>query len=221
MALTVRRAGERFVTRQNGWEGRYCFSYGEHYDSANTSFGPLLACNEFRLEPGAGFEDHEHRAIEIVTWVVDGAVLHDRGTVVVPGQVQVLSAGTGVMHAELNASATEPARFLQMWLASDDPGGTPAYGFAEIVFGDGLVPVVGAGGPLTARSEASLYAGRLAPGTTVPLPTATRVHVFLVRGRARVLDLVLEDGDELRVVDDEGLQLTAESATEVLVWALP
>jgi len=221
MALTVKRAAERYVTRGDGWEGRYCFSYGEHYDSANTSFGPLLACNEFVLEPGAGFEDHEHRAIEIVTWVVEGAVLHDRGTVLGPGQVQVLSAGSGVMHAEMNASDTEPARFLQVWLVSDDPGASPAYGLADVTFGPGLVPVVGGEGPLTARASATLYAGRLAAGSDHPLPAAERVHVFVVRGQLRLVDLVLEKGDEVRVTGEEDLAVTVESDAEVLVWALP
>jgi redox-sensitive bicupin YhaK (pirin superfamily) len=220
MSLSVQRAGTRFVTHGDGWVGRYCFSYGEHYDSANTSFGPLLACNEFTLEPGAGFADHEHRAVEIVTWVVDGTIAHDRGTLLAPGQVQVLSAGSGVMHAELNGSSTERARFLQMWLASDDPGATPRYDNADVTFGEGLVPVVGGSGPVTARTPATLYAGRLAPGGQVPLPSSPRLYVYLVRGSARVLDILLEEGDELRVESEEAV-LTARGGCEVLVWALP
>ena len=80
---------------------------------ANVGFGPLVACNDFALEPGGGFDDHEHRAVEIVTWVAEGAVSHDGGEPLTPGRLQVVSSGNGITHAEKNPSAEEPARFLQ------------------------------------------------------------------------------------------------------------
>jgi redox-sensitive bicupin YhaK (pirin superfamily) len=220
--MRTQRAEGRFVTRGDGWVGRYCFSYGEHYDAANTSFGALLACNEFVLDPGAGFAEHEHRAVEIVTWVVEGTVLHDGGTLLRPGHVQVLSSGSGVTHAEVNASPTEPARFLQVWLASDEPGAAPRYALADVSgsLGEGLALVVGEGGPVTTRTKATLYAGRLARSAQVDLPTAARVHVFVVRGAVHVGEVLLEAGDELRA-EGEVLAMTVQEDAEVLVWALP
>jgi len=222
MAVTVRRAAQRYVTRGEGWEGRFCFSYAEHYDADNTGFGPLVACNEFRLAPGGGFEEHEHRAVEIVSWVVEGEVAHDGGEPLRPGQLQVLSAADGITHAELNPSGTEPAAFLQLWLLTDSPGGPPTYAMADVseAIQGRLAPVVGDGAPLSTRAPATLYAGRLATGAQHPLPAAERVHVFVVRGSVRIADLLLEAGDEVRIVGD-ALHLTVESDAEVLAWALP
>jgi quercetin 2,3-dioxygenase len=222
MTLTVLRAGERFVSRDAGWEGRYCFSYGEHYDPANVGFSALVACNDFVLAPGGGFDDHEHRAVEIVTWVVAGAVSHDGGEPLTPGRVQVISAADGITHAETNPSLDEPARFVQMWLVTDTPGGRPTYALADVgeTIDGRLAPVVGEGAPLSVRTPATLYAGRLAKGSQHPLPAAERVHVFVVRGEVRLLDLLLEEGDEVRMTG-ESLVLTATSDAEVLVWALP
>jgi redox-sensitive bicupin YhaK (pirin superfamily) len=222
MALTLRRAGERFVTRQNGWEGRYCFSYGEHYDPANVGFGPLVACNDFSLEPGGGFDPHEHRAVEIVTWVAAGALSHDGGDPLAPGQVQVISAADGITHAETNPSADQAARFIQVWLVTDAPGGRPTYAMADVTetVEGRLAPVVGEGAPLTVRTPATLYAGRLTKGSQHPLPGAERVHLFVVRGEVRLLDVLLEEGDEVRLVGEQ-LTLTAATEAEVLIWALP
>lgn len=118
MSLTVQRAATRFVTRGDGWEGRYCFSYGEHYDAANVSFGSLLACNEFVLDPGSGFGLHQHAGVDIVTVVLEGTLTH-----VGPGQEPGLRAGEsrrirtegGIEHDERN-EGVEVLRFVQAWL---------------------------------------------------------------------------------------------------------
>jgi redox-sensitive bicupin YhaK (pirin superfamily) len=124
MTLAVQRAADRFVTRGDGWEGRYCFSYGEHYDATNLAFGALLACNEFVLQPGAGFGLHDHAGVDIVTVVLEGRLSH-----VGPAQDPVLGAGEarrlrtegGVQHDERNEGVV-PLRFVQAWLT---PGHEP------------------------------------------------------------------------------------------------
>ena len=122
--MRTQRAEGRFVTRGDGWEGRYCFSYGEHYDASNVRFGALLACNEFVLEPGAGFGLHDHAGVDIVTVVLEGELTH-----VGPAQDPVLRAGEsrristvgGITHDERN-EGTARLRFVQAWLA---PGTEP------------------------------------------------------------------------------------------------
>ncbi|MYS24114.1 hypothetical protein GA0115240_16071, partial [Streptomyces sp. DvalAA-14] len=129
--IEVRRAGERRAAEPGaGIETRHAFSFGAHYDPDNVRFGLLLACNEERLAPGAGFAEHPHRDTEIVTWVLEGELEHRDGagrTVRLgPGGLQRLSAGSGVRHEERNAGCT-PLRFLQMWLHPDTFGGPPDY----------------------------------------------------------------------------------------------
>jgi mannose-6-phosphate isomerase-like protein (cupin superfamily) len=122
-AVIVQRSGERFVSRGGGWVGRYCFSYDEHYDAANVSFGRMLACNEFVLEPGAGFGMHHHAGVDIATVVIEGVLTHvtHEGSEERPAGSYVLAAARGVEHDERN-DGDVPVRFVQVWLL---PGGNP------------------------------------------------------------------------------------------------
>jgi redox-sensitive bicupin YhaK (pirin superfamily) len=121
MSMTVKRAATRYVTRGDGWVGRYCFSYGEHYDAANISFGSLLACNEFTLEPGAGFGLHRHAGVDIVTVVLEGELTHvgamdaRENHVLWAGEVRHLRTEGGIEHDERN-EGVEVLRFVQAWL---------------------------------------------------------------------------------------------------------
>src|SRR3954468_17322701 len=122
VSVEIRRGTSRFVTREEGRETRHSFSFGEHYDPDNTRFGALVCHDDHRLRAGAGFAEHEHRDLEIVTWVLSGSVEHSDGTggtggasVVTPGTVQLLSAGSGVRHAEVAGAGTGPTRFVQAW----------------------------------------------------------------------------------------------------------
>src|SRR4051812_2274556 len=125
VGVEIRRGTARFLTRGEGHITRHSFSFGQHYDPDNTRFGPLVAYNDHLLGPGVGFDDHRHRDVEIVTWVLAGSLHHSDSSghtgVVRPGQVQVLSAGSGVTHAEI-AGAEGPARFVQAWLNPDVQG---------------------------------------------------------------------------------------------------
>jgi mannose-6-phosphate isomerase-like protein (cupin superfamily) len=121
--VEVRRAIERFRTDDNGITTFHSFSYGRHYDPANVAFGPVIAINEECVPPGGGYDTHAHRDVDIVTWVLDGALAHEDSTgadeVIGPGELRWLDAADGVRHAERNASSVEPLRFLQVMLRSD------------------------------------------------------------------------------------------------------
>lgn len=128
--VEIRRAGDRFRTDQDGITTFHSFSYGRHYDPGNVGFGPIIALNEENVPPGGGYETHFHADVEIVTWVLEGALAHEDTTgsrgVIEPGVAQWLSAGDGVQHSEHNASRSDPLRFLQLMLRSDHHG-EPTY----------------------------------------------------------------------------------------------
>lgn len=207
----VRRAEDRFLTRVDGISTRHSFSHGAHYDPSNVGFGPLVAINVEHVAPGAGYDHHRHADVEIVTWVVDGVLAH-ADTVgndgqVRPGTAQRLSAGTGVEHAERNAS-DEPLVFVQTMLFSTH-GGEPRYASVDVV-GDGLLPGVDVAAParmLVARPT----------GTALVLPAAPRTLVHVTRGSVDVGGERLEVGDELRTDEPVG---PVDGSGEALVWLL-
>jgi hypothetical protein len=229
--VDVRRSGERYLTRAEGVTIRHAFSSGQHYDSTNTSYGPLLVHDEIALGPGAGFPAHFHRDVEIVTWVLAGSLAHEddagnRG-LILPGVVQRLSAGTGVVHSE-HAAGDDGAHVLQMWVAADSSG-SPSYASCavdEAELSGGLVPVAsglpGRRGAVGLAAEgAALLVGRLGPGSSRLLPQAPRVHLHVARGTV-VLEGVgsLSAGDAVRLSEAGGRAVRAEAAADLVVWEL-
>jgi len=147
MTVDIRRAADRLHTETEWLDARHCFSFGSHYDPDNTHFGLLLVSNDHTVSPGAGFDTHPHRDMEIITWVLCGALSHNDSAgnagVIYPGLAQRMSAGSGVLHSERNAG-DEPARFVQMWVPPDEPGLAPGYEQLDVgaeVGGGGLVLV--------------------------------------------------------------------------------
>jgi quercetin 2,3-dioxygenase len=233
MTTDVRRAETRFRTRTAELDSRHSFSFGPHYDPASTGHGPLIVNNEDVLAPGAGFGPHPHRDVDIVTWVLSGSLTHEdaagwSGTVV-PGQVQCTSAGSGIVHAERNASRDEPVHLVQMWVRADASGAPPRYARADT--GDELrsgrlVPVAsglpGVDGvlPLTSRC-AALHVARLDPGQQVALPGAPYVHVFVPVGTVTLEGTgQLDNGDAVRLKDAAAQRVKATTRSEVLVWEM-
>ncbi|MFF5755913.1 pirin family protein [Streptomyces longwoodensis] len=216
--MDVRRAGGRYRGGDPaaGIETRHAFSFGPHYDPDNLRFGALIACNEERLAPGAGFDEHPHSHTELVTWVVEGELTHrdsrGHGTLVRPGDVQRLSAAAGVRHVERNDGAG-PLTFVQMWLAPLDPGGDPVY---EVVRG-----IADATPYAVPEAGAMLHVRRLVAGERTALPDAPRLYVHVVRGTVRLGPHELGPGDAVRAADEKGHELSAAgSPAEVLVWEL-
>jgi len=252
-AVAVRRAADRFVTRTPWLESRHSFSFGPHYDSANTGFGALVASNDDVVAPGGGFDTHLHRDMEIVTWVLAGALAHedDAGNagVLLPGEVQRTSAGTGIRHSERNASEVEPVRFVQMWVLPETRGGEPSYAQAVVPVGEELtvvasgLPAHASDGAVSLGARAALLVARPRGGAVVPLPAGPRVHVYVARGAVqirgsagaarddadgRAFAVRLTEGDALRVTNGSGgggggvpLEVAAAAErAELLVWQL-
>jgi quercetin 2,3-dioxygenase len=239
----VRRAGERFVTRLDWLDSRHSFSFGPHYDPRNTHFGLLLVSNDDVVQPGTGFETHPHRDMEIVTWVLEGSLVHQDSAghsgVIYPGLAQRMSAGAGIVHSEKNdswrlhgtAAHSEPVRFVQMWVVPDEANIQPGYEQLEIsaeLDRGGLVLVAsgrpGHGGQSAIRIKqrhAALHAARLAAGESVVLPEAPYVHLFVARGAVE-LDGAgrLGEGDAARVTASGGQRVRAAGPAEVLVWEM-
>jgi redox-sensitive bicupin YhaK (pirin superfamily) len=240
--VDVRRAVDRCTTSFDGVHSSHSFSFGRHYDPANTGHGALLANNEDVIAAGSGFDTHPHRDLEIVTWVLSGSLVHRDSTghrgVAHPGMVQRLSAGRGVLHSERNDAPDpggepprEPLRLVQMWVLPNESGGDPAYEQRDVVdhlrAGDLLVvasgmPRHGGAAALRLRNrDAALHAARLAPGRSVQLPDAPHVHLFVTRGGVALEGAgALTAGDAARLTGGGGHRLTARGAAEVLVWEL-
>lgn len=214
----VQRADDRFLTRGEGTSTRHSFSYGAHYDAANIGFGQLMAVNDETVEPGRGYELHHHADVEIVTWVIEGSLLHEdtagnRG-VIVPGQAQRLSAGDGVQHSERNASDTEVLRFVQMMLRSDNAG-EPSYEQRDVGPGIGMLATV----PVVQR-KARLLLARCGRGDMVHVPASELAYVHVTAGAASVAEHLLNAGDALRLSDAGAYDLFAQDLAEVLIWQM-
>ncbi|MFJ4519983.1 pirin family protein [Streptomyces sp. NPDC088810] len=215
--MDVRRAGERYRggDPEAGIETRHAFSFGPHYDPDNLRFGAVIACNEERLAPGAGFDEHPHSHTEIVTWVVEGELTHrdstGHETRVRPGDVQHLSAAAGVRHVERN-DGDVPLTFVQMWLTPREPGGDPSYD---------LVPGIADSTPyVLPAAGAMLHVRRLEPGERTAVPDAAYVYVHVVRGEIRLAGEELRPGDAARITGAEGLEAVAATPAELLLWEM-
>ncbi|MFG2118217.1 pirin family protein [Streptomyces sp. NPDC048710] len=215
--MDVRRAAERYPGGDpgTGIDTRHAFSFGPHYDPENLRFGAVIACNEERLAPGAGFDEHPHSHTEIVTWVVEGELTHrdstGHETRVRPGDVQHLSAAAGVRHVERNDGST-PLTFLQMWLAPLAPGGEPSYA---------IVPGIADSTPYAVPAAgAMLHVRRLAPGERTAVPDAAHVYVHVVRGEVRLAGETLGSGDSARITAAEGVEAVGVTSAELLLWEM-
>ncbi|MFF4956988.1 pirin family protein [Streptomyces sp. NPDC001222] len=241
--MDVRRAGRRATSRLSWLYSRHSFSLGTHRpDPANTHHGLLLVNNEDLVQPGTGFDTHPHQDMEIVTWVLQGSLVHQDSTghsgVIHPGLAQRMSAGTGILHSEKNDSyrstdepPTDPVHFVQMWVLPDEAGITPGYEQLEIdgeLLSGGLVTVASgmdrhkdATAIRIHNRHAALYAARLRPGQPVVLPEAPYLHVFVARGSVDLEDAgELGEGDAARFTATGGHRVSATESAEILVWEM-
>lgn len=232
--IEVRRGADRFVTDVEGRTTRHSFSFDRHYDPANVEMGFLVCHNDDLVQPGHGYPDHPHRDLEIITWVLDGALRHEdstgHGGLVTPGLVQRLNAGSGIVHTEVNGGP-DPVHFVQMWVRPGESGLPPTYEQRDV--GDHLVRgdwiTLASGMPLHAdttavrlsNSRAGLHAVRLPTGAAISLPESAMMHLFVARGGVE-LERVgeLGTGDAARLFGTGGQLLTARSEAEVLLWEM-
>jgi redox-sensitive bicupin YhaK (pirin superfamily) len=229
--IDVRRAKERFHTELDWLDSWHSFSFSNHYDPENTHHGLLLVHNDDVVAPGTGFGMHAHRDMEIVTWVLDGELEHrdSEGNhgVIRPGLAQRMSAGRGIRHSEENASRDAPVHLLQMWVVPDVQGITPEYEEVDVtdrLDTHALFPLASGREDDAAirihQRDATLWVGRLQSGTTVALPDAPFVHLFVARGDAELEGAGrLDTGDAVRLTGAGARTLTAgDQGTEVTVW---
>ena len=222
MTLEVRPAADRFRTRAEGRDTFHSFSFGPFYDPHNLGFAAMVAHNDENLPPGTGYDDHRHADVEIVTWVLSGALRHTdstgRSQVLGPGEVLRTSAGSGIVHAEVSA-ADGPTRFLQTWLRPDEAGTVPSFAATRVGATPGLTEVVGPHGAVDIGTRgARLLIGAPGPGTLV-LPDAARLHVFVVDGEVMVGERALRPGDAARLTGESGRAMQVDAPGVVAVWA--
>jgi quercetin 2,3-dioxygenase len=230
--IDIRRSQDRGHA-DHGWlDSRHTFSFADYHDPRHMGFRALRVINEDRVAPGAGFGTHGHRDMEIVSYVLEGALEHKdsmgTGSVLRPGQVQRMSAGTGVRHSEMNGSKTEPVHFLQIWIQPDKTGIAPSYEEKTLSPGDlaGKLVVVaspdGQGGSLEIHADAVVRAGVLEPGATaeVVLSSGRHAWVQVARGEVTVNGERLREGDGAALSGEPRVQVTGVTKSEVLVFDL-
>ncbi len=229
--IDLRAAQTRYVTDIGWLDSRHSFSFGSHHDAANTGHGLLIVSNDDRVAAGGGFGTHSHRDMEIVTWVLSGELEHHDSEgnhgVLYPGLAQRMSAGSGIRHSEMNASATEPVHFVQMWVPPDAAGIAPGYeqrDMNDALASGGMVAIASGKDHVDAvrihQAGATMHVARLGDGDTVTVPDAPFVHVFVAVGEVR-LDGRSEPvaaGDAVRLTNAGALELTSRNASEVIVW---
>ncbi|MBX6317329.1 pirin family protein [Pigmentiphaga sp.] len=231
--LTLRRSHER-GRADHGWlQTAHTFSFADYFDPAHMGFGPLRVINDDHIAPGSGFGMHGHRDMEIITYVLEGAIEHrdsmGNGSIIRPSNVQRMSAGTGVMHSEFNPDPQRMTHLLQIWILPDRKGVAP--GYEERAFSEadkrGRLRLVaspdGADGSVSMHQDARVYAGlfdgeehaehALAPGR--------RAWVHVARGAVRVNGEALSEGDAAAIEDEASLVIDGGKGAEVLLFDLP
>ena len=231
--ITSRPAGERGHARLDWLNSYHTFSFGEYHDPAHMGVSNLRVINDDRVAPGGGFATHGHRDMEIVSYVLSGQLEHKdsmgNGSVIRPGDVQRMSAGTGVRHSEHNPSDTEPVHFLQIWLQPNAVGVKPGYAQQHISEEDRrgklclLVSPDGRNGSISAHQNALLFSTLLEAGESVEysLASGRRAWVHVAGGNVIVNGVALGDGDGARVKNESQVRIEGRGNAEVLFFDLP
>jgi redox-sensitive bicupin YhaK (pirin superfamily) len=230
--LTIRRSHERGHANHGWLDSHHTFSFADYHDPRYMGFRTLRVINEDRVAAGKGFGTHPHRDMEIISYVLDGALEHrdsmGTGSVIRPGDVQRMSAGTGVTHSEFNHSKTEGVHFLQIWILPEARGSAPGYEQKrfEPAERQGKLRLIaardGRDGAVTVHQDVSLYAALLAPGDTVRHAFAPGRQGWLqiARGAVKIGDATLQAGDGAAIQQTEQVEITATEATELLLFDL-
>lgn len=229
---TLRKSQDRGFA-DHGWlKSAHTFSFAGYYDDRFMGFRTLRVINEDRVAGGGGFPSHPHRDMEIITYIISGALKHKDSmgneAVIYPGEVQRMSAGTGVVHSEFNASGSEEAHFLQIWIQTEKTGLEPGYGqksFADEIRKNKLTLVVSKEqdkGSVGINQDMKLYVGRLSESETVDLPVSRDRHAWVqvIKGEIEVSGEKLSAGDGLAISTESSLAARASSQAEFLFFDL-
>jgi len=233
--MITRRLSDDRGRANFGWlDSRHTFSFGDYYDAVHMGFGPLRVINEDRVKPGQGFGTHAHRDMEILSYVLEGALEHKdsigTGSVIRPDDVQIMSAGTGIRHSEFNPSSDAPVHFLQIWIIPDREGIAPRYAQKTFAASQkrGRLLLVGSSdgrdGSVVIHQDVELLASVLAPSETVSrqLQRGRKAWLQIVRGAADLNGQRLSAGDGAAIDGEASLEITGQAAdTELLLFDLP
>ena len=231
--ITLRPSSERGHANHGWLDSHHSFSFADYQDEAHMGFGPLRVINEDRVQPGMGFGTHGHRDMEIISYVLDGELSHrddiGNGSVIVPGDVQRMSAGRGVRHSEFNPSRERPVHFLQIWIIPAEQGIPASYEQSHLTDAQRrgklalLAAPPGKGGAVAIHQDARVYAG-LFDGTesaTVAVAPGRRAYVHVARGSAEVNGQALSAGDAALHEDEPEVRIGNAARAELLVFDLP
>ena len=230
--IQLRKANDRGHANHGWLDSWHTFSFADYHDPEHVSFSALRVINEDRVSPGEGFPTHPHRDMEIITYVLEGALEHKdslgTGSVIRPGEVQRMSAGSGIRHSEFNHSQSEPVHFLQIWILPDRQGVKPGYEQKRIDLAElpGKLRLLaspdGRDGSVTINQNANVYAARLNGDEVTHLLTpGRRAWLQVARGAVELNGTRLHAGDGAGVEDETALKLIADGSAEVLLFDLP
>jgi redox-sensitive bicupin YhaK (pirin superfamily) len=230
--IAVRKSNDRGLA-EHGWlKSRHTFSFAEYYDPEFMGFGSLRVINEDRIQGGTGFGTHPHKDMEIISYVVSGALQHkdSMGNVAVikPGEIQRMSAGTGVAHSEYNDEKTKETHFFQIWITPDHRGGKPGYGqksFEKELAEQKIVHVIskdGRDGSISINQDANMYISRLKKSEALDykLNEGRKLWIQLVKGSAKVNDKEIETGDAIAAIDIGTAKIEAKEDSEMIIFDL-
>jgi redox-sensitive bicupin YhaK (pirin superfamily) len=231
--IEIRKSADRGQAHHGWLQSQHSFSFADYYDPRHVGFGPLRVINEDRVAAGAGFGTHGHRDMEIISYVLDGALEHKdsmgTGSVLHYGDVQRMSAGSGVRHSEFNGSKTDQVHFLQIWIQPSQQGIPPSYEEKHFSVEEkqGKLRLIASGdgreGSVLIHQDASLYAALLdgKDEATHALQAGRLGYVHVIRGRVEVNGVELNTGDALKITDETSVSITKAEAAELLLFDLP
>lgn len=230
--IKVRRSNDRGHTKLGWLDSRHTFSFGDYHDPQHMGFSDLRVINEDRVIRGAGFGTHSHRDMEIITYVLEGALAHKDSTgtssVIHVGDVQRMSAGTGISHSEYNASQTEPVHFLQIWILPDETGLRPGYEQRAFSLNEHrgqrtlIASKDGRNDFVTVHQDVDVWAARFSPGeqSTIPLKPSRNIWTHVVRGAVTLNGMSLNAGDGAAISEESGLEFKSLDHAEILLFDL-
>jgi redox-sensitive bicupin YhaK (pirin superfamily) len=227
--VVVRPSTERGRSQLDWLDSQHTFSFDQYYDPQHMSFGPLRVINEDVIEAGGGFGTHPHRDMEIITYVIEGELKHQdslgNGSVIRPGEIQKMSAGTGILHSEYNASKEKPVHLLQIWIVPKTRNLKPKYEQEAFQLNKGELKLLGSAdgkGLVTIEQDVKLYGASMEPGTTIvhALAKNTEVWIQMVKGTCSVNGQEVVAGDGAAVTEGSEIKISANKLSELLLFEI-